>query len=86
MAVVLDVDDPCASAKTLKNVRLQIVAGLQAEAIEFSSANGVSRSISYSKVNLDDLERVITALETECAALSGGGAARRAVATGGGVY
>lgn len=67
-----DVSDPCSVAENLKLVRLQIVAGGQAEVIRFGDDE-----VRYSRANLEALEREIERYEGACAASRGNGRRRR---------
>ena len=84
MALTIDEDNPCAAAKTLREVYIRLVAGQAAATVSFSSGpSGVSRSATYHAANPDRLLMVIRGFEQKCAALRGLKPARRAVATGG---
>lgn len=70
---VIDVDwnDPCATAKALREARLRLISGGLPQRISHTSSE-TTRDITYSAPNLDALENEIARAEAECAALTGG--------------
>lgn len=63
----LDLDDPCKAVKILRGLRIQIIAGGQAETVRYGNDE-----VRYSRANLAALDKEIERLAAECAAISGG--------------
>lgn len=63
----IDLDDPCAAAKKLRGLRIQIVAGGQTEVVRFGDDE-----VRYGKANIAALDREIERLTAECQSITGG--------------
>ncbi|MCR5941098.1 hypothetical protein FG152_09715 [Ochrobactrum sp. XJ1] len=64
---VIDLDDPCAAAKKLRGLRIQIAAGGQTEVVRFGDDE-----VRYGKTNIAALDQEIERLTAECQNISGG--------------
>lgn len=85
MALIVDEDNPCAAAATLRAVYYQLIAGQAAQIVTFrAGATGVERSATFHKADPARLMQVIRGFEEKCA-LASGTRARRFALRGGGV-
>lgn len=84
MALVIDENDPCAAAATLRAVYYQLIAGQAAQIVTFrAGATGVERSATFHKADPARLMQVIRGFEERCAAAQGGRIRRFAMRGGG---
>lgn len=63
----IDLDDPCAAAKKLRGLRIQIAAGGQTEVVRFGDDE-----VRYGKTNIAALDQEIERLTAECQNINGG--------------
>ena len=84
MTISIDEADPCASAASLRQVYVRLVAGEGAMEVRFrAGSNGVERSVTYHRAYPDRLLAVIRGFEDQCAQQQGQRPRRFAVASGG---
>lgn len=86
MAVTLDDDDPCGTAKALRQAYADLVGGEKAQSVIFRAGpNGVSREVTYNKADPRGLMLLVREWEAKCAA-NQGKAPRRFALRAGGTY
>ena len=68
------IEDPCLRADVLRQAYYRLLSGQQAASVSYL-ANGVQRSVTYSKIDLDALATELRLAEQACA--NGGTAPRR---------
>lgn len=84
MALTLNDDDPCGTARALRDAYAQLVAGGKALTITFRAGpNGVERSTTFNKADPGRLLMLVREWEAKCAAAQGGRPRRFAVRGGG---
>lgn len=84
MALIIDENDPCTAAKTLRSVYLQLVAGVQTQTVRFRAGEtGVEREVSFHKAQPDKLLHIIRDFEDHCARRNGDRPRRFALRAGG---
>lgn len=84
MALMIDENDPCAAAATLRTVYTQLVAGQASMIVTFKAgASGVERSVTFHKAHPDRLMALIRDYEGKCARSQGRRPPRFALGTGG---
>lgn len=85
MAVTLDEDDPCATARALEQAYADLVGGLTAQVVTHRGGpGGVETSVTYNRADPARLLMLVRDWQGRCAAAQGGGRPRRfAMRTGG---
>lgn len=84
MALVIDENDPCAAAATLRSVYYQLISGQAAQIVTFrAGTSGVERSATFHKADPGRLLQVIRGFEEKCAVTQGTRSRRFAVRGGG---
>lgn len=84
MALTLNDDDPCGTARALRDAYAQLVAGGTALIITFRAGpNGVERSTTFNKADPGRLLMLVREWEAKCAAAQGSRPRRFAVRGGG---
>jgi hypothetical protein len=67
----IDWTDPCARAGALRGAYYRLISGEQESAFTYL-ANGVTRTVEYSKGDLDKLSAELQKAEAECVAKNSG--------------
>jgi hypothetical protein len=70
MADTIDWTDPCAAAERLRAAYYRILEGSQEQEVTYL-ANGVTRTLIFSKVDLPALIAELRSVEADCAAKQG---------------
>lgn len=85
MAVTLNDEDPCATARALRQAYADLVVGGVAQTITHKAGpNGVERQVSYTKADPARLRALLSEWEAKCATAQGATRPRRfAMRTGG---
>lgn len=84
MALTLNDDDPCGTARALRDAYAQLVAGGKALTVSFRAGpNGVERSTTFNKADPARLLALVREWEAKCAAAQGARPRRFAVRGGG---
>lgn len=84
MALVVDENDPCAAAASLRQVYYNLISGQSSMIVDFKAgASGVERSVTFHKAHPDRLLSVIRGFEEKCSQSAGKRPRRFATATGG---
>lgn len=84
MALTIDEDDPCAAARSLRQVYTNLVAGQAAMQVRFrAGTSGVERDVTFNKADPARLLQLIRSFESKCALSQGKRGRRFAIATGG---
>jgi hypothetical protein len=68
---IINTDDPCAAAATLRKIYLSVVTGQSAAEVEIASGNGATRRVKYTPANLTALSAELSKYEGLCRALGG---------------
>lgn len=79
----IDWSDPCAAAKELNAAYYRLLSGQQESSVTYL-ANGVTRTVTYSRVSMQDLIHALRDAEADCAAKQGIAKPRRRFAIQGG--
>jgi hypothetical protein len=79
------VNGPCEELALLQAARTKLLSGAHAESVEYVSPGGVSRRLTFARVDMASLEAQIARLQTACDALStvAKPSRRHAISTGG---
>jgi len=77
-----DYTDPAVLLPLLETARAKLTLGQIAETVEFQTAGGATKRITYTRTNMDAINQEITRCKTEIAKTGGGRPARFAI-TGG---
>lgn len=83
MSIDVDITDPCAVVQKLKQIEIDLVAGVQANLVRYTSDNGATREVRYTQANITELRKTIAQYELECQKLNGGAVTRFAMRAGG---
>ena len=83
MTVTIDIDRPCDVVRHLKQVELELASGAKAETIRYTSMNGATREVRYTKASLAEIRKLISSYQIECDKITGGSSKRFAVSAGG---
>lgn len=84
MPLIIDENDPCASAAHLRTLYYELLAGQAVSEVEYQAGpNGVRRRVKYSSANAAGLLALIQRFESECALIGGKRPRRFGIATGG---
>lgn len=84
MALIIEDNDPCAAAASLRTAYANLVAGQAVQEVRFRAGpNGVERMASYQRADPGRLLTVVREYEAKCAAASGGKPRRFAMRAGG---
>lgn len=84
MAVMLNDADPCGTAAALRQAYADLINGDRAQTVTFrSGANGVEKSVSYSKADPNRLLALLREWEAKCAALTNSRPSRFSMRSGG---
>ena len=84
MALTLDEDDPCATARALRLAYARLVAGETAGTVSFTGGrSGASRSVGFQGASAERLLQLIRSYEAQCAKKEGRAPSHRAMAAGG---
>lgn len=85
MAVTLDDDDPCGTARALRQAYADLIAGGTALTVTHRGGpNGVEKSVTFNRADPARLLMLVRDWEAKCAAMQGAGRPRRfAMRTGG---
>lgn len=87
MAVTLNDDNPCGTARALRQAYADLVSGGTAQTVTFQAGpNGVQRSVTYNKADPERLLRLVREWEQKCASASGTGRPRRFALQSGGTF
>ena len=87
MAITLNDDDPCGTARVLRDAYAQLVSGGTALTVTFQAGpNGVQRSVTYNKADPERLLTLVREWEAKCAARQGGKPRQHAMQGGGRFY
>ena len=87
MAVTLDDDDPCGTARALRQAYTDLVVGGTAMTVTFQAGpNGVQRSVTYNKADPGRLLLLVREWEQKCAVAQGASRPRRFALRSGGPY
>lgn len=83
--ITIDDNDPCGTARQLRQVYTNLVAGGAVAEVEFRAGpSGVQRRVSYARADAGALLGLLREWEAKCALASGrSGGRRRGIATGG---
>ncbi len=76
-------DDPCVAAKELNAAYYRLLSGQQESEVSYL-ANGVTRTVQYSRVTMSELIGALRDAEADCAAKQGLAKPRRRFAIQGG--
>lgn len=84
MALVIDEENPCEAAASLRQVYYALISGERSQIVTFrAGATGVERSVTYHKADPTRLLQVIRGFEERCARTQTGRPQRFAMRGGG---
>lgn len=84
MAVTLDDDDPCGTAKALRQAYADLIGGGTAQSVVFRAGlNGVQREVTYNRADPNRLLALLREWEAKCAQNQGATPRRFALRAGG---
>ena len=87
MAVTLNDDDPCGTARALRQAYTDLVSGGTAMSVLFQAGpNGVQRSVTYNKADPGRLLMLVREWEQKCATAQGATRPRRFALRSGGSF